>query len=127
MTKKDKLKGVNPMAYPGLEDMNHIIPISMVWDEVVKYFGFSSEKLRAKSSKRELIVARHTFYYLAKMHTNSTFGYIGEFASGEGFNFTHATVWTAIKKVDAIMPYQPEYRNAISFINEALKARKSGG
>ena len=126
MTKTDKLKGINPMAYPGMKDMNHTLPIDMVWKEILKHFKVKEKVLKSKSNKRECIVPRHVFFYLCKQFTTATLTQIAEYSSDDTFTFNHATVWHGINKTKKVMPFQPEYRNAVEKITEKLQNKRNG-
>lgn len=61
---------------------------------VCQGYGFTSDQLRSKSRKRELVHARNTIFYLARKHTDLSLEQIGS-----RFNRSHSTV---IKGITAL-------------------------
>jgi chromosomal replication initiator protein len=75
-----------PQGKPDLEKITYFICQS---------FNLSNEKLRAKSRKKENVLARNAIFYLARKHTDLSLQKIGE-----AFNRRHSTVLKGITQVE---------------------------
>ncbi|HDQ40312.1 MAG TPA: chromosomal replication initiator protein DnaA [Desulfonatronum sp.] len=62
---------------------------------ICRSFNLSDEKLRAKSRKKENVLARNAIFYLARKHTDLSLNKIGE-----AFNRKHSTVLKGITQVE---------------------------
>jgi chromosomal replication initiator protein len=62
---------------------------------ICQSFNLSNEKLRAKSRKKENVLARNAIFYLARKHTDLSLQKIGE-----AFNRRHSTVLKGITQVE---------------------------
>jgi chromosomal replication initiation ATPase DnaA len=120
MTKEEKLRGINPMAYPGIKGNYKQLNISIVFNEVSDYFEIDPEELKQKSQLKEIIIARHTFYYFARIFTNATLSYIGSYSS-KGWKASHSNVYTSANKVQTYVGFDPTYTKAVADINQRLK------
>jgi len=88
---------------------------------ICRSFNLSDEKLRAKSRKKENVMARNAIFYLARKHTDLSLKRIGE-----AFNRRHSTVLKGITQVEREMARQsPVGRQLDRLVQtaEALEAR----
>ncbi len=61
---------------------------------VCRALSINLEALKAKNSKRELVIGRQIFSYLAREYTGSTFKTIGSF-----IGLDHSTISYSVKKI----------------------------
>ncbi len=84
-------------------DYGHII------DFVCKSYSLSSEELRSKSRKRQIVLARNTAFFLARKHTELSLK-----AIGEKLGRRHSTVLKGITKVEREISMQTPLGRQIS-------------
>ncbi|MBE0663779.1 MAG: hypothetical protein IH597_15090 [Bacteroidales bacterium] len=88
-------------GFTGTSAIRHNIPLNNIEKAVCEAFFVTPEKLREKnesgelSRKREIVKARHTFYWLGKKYTLHSLARLGIH-----FNQDHASVLHSIRQVD---------------------------
>ena len=85
---------------------------------ICQSFNLSDEKLRAKSRKKENVMARNAVFYLARKHTDLSLKKIGE-----AFNRRHSTVLKGITQVEREMARQSPTGRQLDRLVQALEAQ----
>lgn len=87
---------------------------------VAKQYKVSPDDLKGKSRKRELVMARHTAIYLARVYTKYSLKYIGSYFGGRD----HSTVVHALDNVNSLMDTDRYFRNQIEDLKKTIKLRQ---
>ena len=85
-----------------------------------KQFNLTLEDLKAKTRKKDVVVARQVAMYLSKEYTRHSLKVIGYHFGGRD----HATVIHAVKCVNDMLTKNPEVANDIAQIKQKLKIKK---
>jgi chromosomal replication initiator protein len=104
-----------------VQDIDVEVNIDYIQKYVSNYFGVSIELLKAKTRKREIVVARQVAMYLAKEYTNMSLKSIG-FHFG---NRDHSTVIHAISTVNDMMDTDAKFLIQMEDILKKVKMRAS--
>lgn len=86
---------------------------------VQNYFDISIELMKAKTRKREVVVARQVSMYLAKEYTNMSLKSIGAHFGGRD----HSTVIHAITTVNDMMDTDQQFYNTMQDVLKKVKMR----
>ena len=84
-------------------------------DFICKSYSLSGEELKSKSRKRQVVLARNTAFYLARMHTELSLK-----AIGERLGRRHSTVLKGITKVEREISMQTPLGRQIQNTAERL-------
>ncbi len=84
------------------------ITITLIQEEVSRYFKISKEELISKQRSKYLVVPRHIAMYLCSRMTGSTLSIIGK-----AFNRDHTTVMNGIGNIEKELPSNPETQKII--------------
>ncbi len=112
LTKKI-LKNIIQNAEPELN-------VDQIQKVTAKQFNLTLEDLKAKTRKKDVVVARQVAMYLSKEYTRHSLKVIGYHFGGRD----HATVIHAVKCVHEMLNKNPEVSNDISEIKRKLKIKK---
>jgi chromosomal replication initiator protein len=104
-----------------VQDIDVEVNIDYIQKYVSNYFGVSIDLLKAKTRKREIVVARQVAMYLAKEYTNMSLKSIG-FHFG---NRDHSTVIHAISTVNDMMDTDAKFLTQMEDILKKVKMRAS--
>lgn len=85
---------------------------------ICQSFNLSHDTLRAKSRKKENVLARNTIFYLARKHTDMSLKNIGE-----AFNRKHSTVIKGITQVEREISRQSPVGRQMDRLVQTLEAR----
>lgn len=91
--------------------------IHSIISTICQSFQLSDEKLRSKSRKRQIVVARNTAFYLARQHTDLSLKDIGA-----RFNRRHSTVLKGITNLEREIQRDTQVGRQATRIAEHLKA-----
>ncbi|MDE0471220.1 MAG: chromosomal replication initiator protein DnaA, partial [Ekhidna sp.] len=93
----------------------------LVIDDIQKvvsdYFSVSQDDLKAKTRKKEIVIARQTAMYLSKEYTNHSLKSIGYNFGGRD----HSTVIHALQSVSDMLDTSAKFRYSVSELNKKLK------
>lgn len=92
------------------------ISIESIQEAVSKHLHIPEDMLRAKTRKKEVVVARHVAMYLSKHLTNSSLKTIGLHFGGRD----HSTVIHACQIVEEKMKESLEFKNLIEKLSRAI-------
>ncbi len=104
-----------------VQDIDVEVNIDYIQKYVSNYFDVSIELLKAKTRKREIVVARQVAMYLAKKHTNMSLKSIGYHFGGRD----HSTVIHAISTVEDIMETDVKFKSQMDEILKQVKMKAS--
>ena len=104
-----------------VQDIDVEVNIDYIQKYVSNFFNVSIELLKAKTRKREIVVARQVAMYLAKEYTNMSLKSIG-FHFG---NRDHSTVIHAISTVNDMMDTDAKFLTQMEDILKKVKMRAS--
>ena len=82
------------------------ITIESILDEVIRKENISLQSLKSKSRKREIVMARQLYSYLAKANTSLSLAKIGSY-----INKDHSTILYNIKVVKYVRELQDKLKN----------------
>lgn len=92
------------------------------FDRIVSFicesFNLSHDSLRAKSRKKEYVLARNAIFFLARKHTSLSLKNIGE-----AFNRKHSTVIKGITQVEREMSRQSPLGKQVEHLVQTLETR----
>lgn len=93
------------------------ITIEFIEKLVAEFYNIALEKLKDKTRKRNVVVARQTGMYLAKNYTDLTLKSIGNYFGGRD----HSTVLYSINTVENLMGVDQRYLDEIQEIEKKLE------
>lgn len=93
------------------------ITIEFIEKIVSQYYNIEKEKLRDKTRKRNVVVARQTGMYLAKNYTDMSLKSIGDYFGGRD----HSTVIYSINTVEGLMGVDEKYSGEVKEIEKKLQ------
>lgn len=111
------------LAKQALQSIVQNIDVEVNMDYIQKfvqnYFDISIELMKAKTRKREVVVARQVSMYLAKEYTNMSLKSIGAHFGGRD----HSTVIHAITTVNDMMDTDQQFNNTMQDVLKKVKMR----
>lgn len=102
-----------------IKDIETEVGIDFIQKSVAEYYGIPIEDLKAKTRKKEIVVARQVSMYFCKEFTNHSLKSIGYHFGGRD----HSTVIHAIQTVNDIMETDSSFRNAVGELKKKFKMR----
>ncbi|MDG1278753.1 MAG: chromosomal replication initiator protein DnaA [Algoriphagus sp.] len=102
-----------------IKDIETEVGIDFIQKSVAEYYGIAIEDLKAKTRKKEIVVARQVSMYFCKEFTNHSLKSIGYHFGGRD----HSTVIHAITTVNDIMETDSSFRNAVNELKKKFKMR----
>jgi chromosomal replication initiator protein len=102
-----------------IKDIETEVGIDFIQKSVSEYYGISIEDLKAKTRKKEIVVARQVSMYFCKEFTNHSLKSIGYHFGGRD----HSTVIHAITTVNDIMETDSSFRNSVNELKKKFKMR----
>ncbi|MEQ8359110.1 MAG: chromosomal replication initiator protein DnaA [Cytophagales bacterium] len=104
-----------------VQDIETEVGIDYIQKYISDYFKVSPESLRAKTRKKEIVIARQVAMYFAKEYTNHSLKVIGYHFGGRD----HSTVIHAIQTVNDIMDTDKKFAETMKEIETNLKVKAS--
>ncbi len=95
---------------------NKTVSIDQILNITSKYFNIEAKLIHSKSRKKEVVQARHTAMYLAKMLTDFSTPKIGKLIGDRN----HSTVIHACKTVEKLLDVDKAYKKDIEAIKSDL-------
>jgi chromosomal replication initiator protein len=102
-----------------IKDIETEVGIDFIQKSVSEYYRISIEDLKAKTRKKEIVVARQVSMYFCKEFTNHSLKSIGYHFGGRD----HSTVIHAITTVNDIMETDSSFRNSVNELKKKFKMR----
>ncbi|MEQ9302350.1 MAG: chromosomal replication initiator protein DnaA [Marinoscillum sp.] len=100
-------------------DIDSEVGIDYIQKTVSDYFKVSQEYLKAKTRKKEIVIARQVAMYFSKDYTNHSLKSIGYHFGGRD----HSTVIHAVQSVNDMIDTNSKFRFAIDELKKKLKIR----
>ena len=95
-----------------ITDIEEEIDIEMIGALVSDFFSVPEEQLKAKTRKKEIVIARQVAMYFAKEYTDFSLKSIGEYFGGRD----HSTVIHAIQAVNELIETNKTFKTSIQEI-----------
>lgn len=100
-------------------DIDSEVGIDYIQKTVSDYFNVAQEDLKAKTRKKEIVIARQVAMYFSKDYTNHSLKSIGYHFGGRD----HSTVIHAVQSVNDMIDTNAKFRFAIDELKKKLKIR----
>lgn len=100
-------------------DIDSEVGIDYIQKTVSDYFKVAQEDLKAKTRKKEIVIARQVAMYFSKDYTNHSLKSIGYHFGGRD----HSTVIHAVQSVNDMIDTNAKFRFAIDELKKKLKIR----
>lgn len=102
-----------------VQDIETEVGIDYIQKTVSEYFEVSLEDLKAKTRKKEIVIARQVAMYFSKEYTNHSLKSIGYHFGGRD----HSTVIHAVQSVNDIMEIDAKFKQSIDNLGKKLKMK----
>ena len=102
-----------------VHDIETEVGIDYIQKTVAEYFHLSPDGLKAKTRKKEIVIARQVAMYFAKEYTNHSLKSIGYHFGGRD----HSTVIHAVQAVNDMMDVNANFRHTIADLQDKLKIK----
>jgi chromosomal replication initiator protein len=102
-----------------IKDIETEVGIDFIQKSVADYHGIQVDELKAKTRKKEIVIARQVAMYFCKEFTNHSLKSIGYHFGGRD----HSTVIHAVQTVNDIMETDTAFRNAVNELKKKFKMR----
>lgn len=102
-----------------VQDIDSEVGIDYIQKFVADYFGVTVDSLKAKTRKREIVVARQVAMYFAKEYTNLSLKSIGYHFG----NRDHSTVIHALTSVSDLMDTDRKFNSTMQELTKKLKLK----
>ncbi|MGM0946013.1 MAG: chromosomal replication initiator protein DnaA [Bacteroidota bacterium] len=102
-----------------IKDIETEVGIDFIQKTVSEYFSINLEDLKAKTRKKEIVVARQVAMYFSKEFTNHSLKSIGYHFGGRD----HSTVIHAVQTVNDMIETDSSFRNSITELKKKFKMR----
>ena len=102
-----------------VNDFDTEVGIEYIQKAVSEYFNVSLDDLKAKTRKKEIVIARQVAMYFSKDYTNHSLKSIGYHFGGRD----HSTVIHAVQAVNDMIDTDAKFRYAVDELKKRLKMR----
>jgi chromosomal replication initiator protein len=102
-----------------IKDIETEVGVDFIQKAVSEYYGIATDELKAKTRKKEIVMARQVAMYFSKEFTNLSLKSIGYHFGGRD----HSTVIHAIQTVNDIMETDSGFRNSVNELKKKFKMR----
>ena len=102
-----------------VQDIDSEVGIDFIQKTVSEYFDVVLEDLKAKTRKKEIVIARQTAMYFSKEYTNHSLKSIGYHFGGRD----HSTVIHAVQSVNDMIDTNFKFKSSIEELKKKLKMR----
>ena len=102
-----------------IKDIETEVGIDYIQKSVSEYYGIHSDELKAKTRKKEIVIARQMAMYFSKEFTNHSLKSIGYHFGGRD----HSTVIHAVQTVNDMIETDSSFRNAVNELKKKFKMR----
>lgn len=100
-------------------DIDSEVGIDYIQKTVSEYFNIPQDDLKAKTRKKEIVIARQVAMYFSKDYTNHSLKSIGHHFGGRD----HSTVIHAVQSVNDMIDTNAKFRYSIDELKKKLKIR----
>ncbi|MCS5491898.1 chromosomal replication initiator protein DnaA [Algoriphagus limi] len=102
-----------------IRDIETEVGIDFIQKTVSEYFGIELDDLKAKTRKKEIVIARQVAMYFSKEFTNHSLKSIGYHFGGRD----HSTVIHALTTVNDMMDTDTNFKNSVNELKKKFKMR----
>lgn len=102
-----------------VHDIESEVGIDYIQKSVGEYFQISVENLKAKTRKKEIVIARQVSMYLCKEYTNHSLKSIGYHFGGRD----HSTVIHAVQSVSDMMDVDSKFNHSIEELKKKMRMK----
>jgi chromosomal replication initiator protein len=102
-----------------VQDIDSEVGIDFIQKTVSEYFDVALDDLKAKTRKKEIVIARQTAMYFAKEYTNHSLKSIGYHFGGRD----HSTVIHAVQSVNDMIDTDTKFKSSIEELKKKLKMK----
>lgn len=102
-----------------VREIDSEVGIDYIQKTVSDYFHVDQDDLKAKTRKKEIVIARQVAMYFSKDYTNHSLKSIGYHFGGRD----HSTVIHALQSVDNMMDTDAKFRYSVDELKKKLKIR----
>ena len=102
-----------------VQDIDTEVGIDYIQKTVSDYFNVDTEDLKAKTRKKEIVIARQVAMYFSKDYTNHSLKSIGYHFGGRD----HSTVIHAVQAVNDMIDIDAKFRYSIDELKKKLKMK----
>jgi chromosomal replication initiator protein len=102
-----------------VKEIDSEVGIDYIQKTVSDYFNVAQEDLKAKTRKKEIVIARQVAMYFSKDYTNHSLKSIGYHFGGRD----HSTVIHAVQSVNDMLDTDAKFRFAVDELKKKLKLR----
>jgi chromosomal replication initiator protein len=95
------------------------VDIDFIQKAVSEYFSVPLDALKAKTRKKEIVVARQVAMYFAKEYTNFSLKAIGQYFGGRD----HSTVIHAIQSVNEMLESNRKFKTSLDELKKKLRVK----
>ncbi len=102
-----------------VQDIDTEVGIDYIQKTVSEYFNVDTDDLKAKTRKKEIVIARQVAMYFSKDYTNHSLKSIGYHFGGRD----HSTVIHAVQAVNDMIDIDAKFRYSIDELKKKLKMK----
>jgi chromosomal replication initiator protein len=102
-----------------IKDIETEVGIDFIQKSVSEYFGIQLDDLKAKTRKKEIVIARQVAMYFSKEFTNHSLKSIGYHFGGRD----HSTVIHAVQTVNDMIETDSSFKNSVNELKKKFKMR----
>lgn len=102
-----------------VHDIETEVGIDYIQKTVSEYYKIATDDLKAKTRKKEIVIARQIAMYFSKEYTNHSLKSIGYHFGGRD----HSTVIHAVQSVNDMMDTNSNFKNSIEDLKKKLKMK----
>ena len=102
-----------------VQDIDSEVGIDFIQKTVSDYFDVALDDLKAKTRKKEIVIARQTAMYFSKEYTNHSLKSIGYHFGGRD----HSTVIHAVQSVNDMIDTDNKFKSSIEELKKKLKMK----
>jgi len=102
-----------------VQDIDSDVGIDFIQKTVSEYFKLTQEDLKAKTRKKEIVIARQLAMYFSKQHTNLSLKSIGYHFGGRD----HSTVIHALQTVNDVIEVDRRFRATVEELEKKFKMK----
>ncbi len=102
-----------------IQDIETEVGIDYIQKTVSEYFKVDTEDMKAKTRKKEIVIARQVAMYFSKDYTNHSLKSIGYHFGGRD----HSTVIHAVQAVNDMIDIDAKFRNSVEELRKKLRIK----
>jgi chromosomal replication initiator protein len=103
-----------------VHDIESEVGIDFIQKTISEHFAVKIDDLKAKTRKKEIVIARQVSMYFCKEHTNHSLKSIGYHFGGRD----HSTVIHAVQSVNDMMHVDKRFREEMEELKKRFKMKK---